>query len=264
MRINYQNLAEQPQHLDQLLQLAQLAESCDTTVEDTFHLANSLRDSPQMQRCVARLMQDPSSCELIRSRQLHIRRPPEELARFEPGTLGQIYYEVIKHEGLSYTYGPDPDYFNNLETDADYVNYRVFCTHDFYHIVSGFALDVFGEIGARSLLVAQCGYPPMALTDVVNLLTSWLANDICPGDDKDLDGDLSEVYLLDVMAMGIRMAKASLPLFGTDWDGLLHLPLEQVRQRLQITPVTEGRYSWHSQGRLAHLTTGLLNRQRIA
>jgi len=51
----------------------------------------------------------------------------------------------------------------------------------------------------------------------------------------------------------IRMAKASLPLFGTDWDGLLHLPLEQVRQRLQITPVTEGRYSWHSQGRLAHL-----------
>jgi ubiquinone biosynthesis protein Coq4 len=160
---------------------------------------------------------------------------------------------VIKHEGLSYTYGPDPEYFHNLETDADYVNYRVFCTHDFYHIVSGFALDIFGEIGARSLLVAQCGYPPMALTDVVNLLTSWLANDIYPGEDKDLDGELSEVYLVEVMAMGIRMAKACLPLFGTNWDGLLHLPLQQVRQQLQLTPVTEGRHSWHSQGRLAHL-----------
>jgi ubiquinone biosynthesis protein Coq4 len=91
MRIKYQNLAEQPQRLDRLLQLAHLAERCDTTVEDTFLLANSLRDSPQMQRCVARLMQDPRSSELIRSRQLHSRRPPEELASFEPGTLGKIY-----------------------------------------------------------------------------------------------------------------------------------------------------------------------------
>ena len=53
--------------------------------------------------------------------------------------------------------------------------------------------------------------------------------------------------------MGIRMAKACQPLFGTDWDALLELPLTQVRERLQITPVTQGRYSWHSQGRLAHL-----------
>jgi ubiquinone biosynthesis protein COQ4 len=253
MRINYQNLTEKPQHLDRLLQLAQLAESCDTRVEDSFLLANNLRNSPQMQRCVARLMQDPDSRELIQSRQLHIRRSPEELALFGPGTLGQIYYEVIRHEGLSYTYGPDSEYFNNLETEADYVNYRVFCTHDFYHIVSGFSLDIFGEIGARSLLVAQCGYPPMALTDVVNLLSSWLANDIVSGEDHDSDGELSEVYMLEVMALSIRMAKACKPLFGTDWDALLGLPLDQVRNRLKITPVTQGRYSWHSQGRLAHL-----------
>lgn len=255
MRINYQKLAQNPQHLDRLLQLTQLAESCDTRVEDTFQLANSLRDSPQMQRCVERLKQDPRSQQLIQSRQLHLRRPPEELACHPSGSLGQIYYEVIKHEGLSYTYGPGPEFFNNLETDADYVNYRVFCTHDFYHIISGFALDVFGEVGARSLLVAQCGYPPMALTDVVNLLTSWLANDICQGEDNDLDGELSQVYLLEVMALLIRMAKACQPLFGVDWDGLLPLPLDQVRERLQITPVTQGRYSWHSQGALAALAT---------
>jgi ubiquinone biosynthesis protein COQ4 len=253
MRIQYQNLSEQPQRLDRLLQLAHLAECCDTKIEDTFLLANSLRDSPQMKRCVARLMQDPSSRELIHSRKLHSGLPPEELAGFKPGTLGRIYYEVIKNEGLSYAYGPGPECFSNLETDADYVNYRVFCTHDFYHIVSGFALDVFGEIGARSLLVAQCGYPPMALTDVVNLLSSWLANDIFPGEDNDLDGELSQVYLVEVMSLGIYMAKACQPLFGTDWDSLLPLHLDQVRELLQINPVIEGRYSWHSQGKLAHL-----------
>lgn len=246
MRIDYQNLAAQPQRLNALLQLAQLAESCDTRIEDTFLLANSLRNSPQMQRCVDRLLEDPPSRQRIQSRQLHTRHAPEVLASFEPGTLGQIYYEVIKREGLSYDYGPSPEYFNHLETEADYVNYLVFCTHDFYHIVSGFALDIFGEIGARSLLVAQCGYPPMALTDVVNLLTSWLANDICSGDASELDTELSQVYLLEVMALGIRMAKACRPLFGVDWDALLPLPLDVVRKQLRITPVTTGRYSWHS------------------
>lgn len=255
MRIDYQKLAQQPQRLESLLMLVQLAESCDTTIEDTFRLANRLRNSPQMQRCVERLMQDPASRELIQSRQLYRRRPPEELACHPPGSLGQIYYQVIRHEGLSYAYGPGPEYFNDLETDADYVNYWVFCTHDFYHIVSGFALDQFGEVGCRSMLVAQCGYPPMALTDIVNLLTSWMANDICPGEDNDLDGELSQVYLLEVIALGIRMAKTCQPLFGVDWDSLLPLPLDQVRVRLQISPVTDGRYSWHSQGELAGLVS---------
>ena len=71
-----------------MLQLAHLAECCDTKVEDIFLLANSLRDSQQMKRCVARLMQDPFSRELIRSCQLHTGLPPEELAGFKPGTLG--------------------------------------------------------------------------------------------------------------------------------------------------------------------------------
>ena len=247
MRINYENLAAETQRLEKLLHFAQLAESCDTNVEDTFRLANSLRNSRQMQACVATLMQDPQSRDLIQNRKLFNRRSTDELARFEPGTLGQIYFEIIKREALSYDYAPSPEYFNHLETDADYVSYIVFSTHDFYHIVSGFALDIFGEVGARSLLVAQCGYPPMALTDVDNLLSSWLSNDICTGGNTEADDHLSQVYLLEVMALGIRMAKGCRPLFGVDWDSLLPLPLEVVRQRLEITPVKEGRYSWHSQ-----------------
>lgn len=249
MRVDYDNLATDGQRLERLLHFAQLAERCDSNVEDTFLLANSLRNSKQMQACVDRLKRDPAARELIQSRRLFHRRSPEELATLKPGTLGQIYYEVIKREGLSYDYAPSPDYFNNLELDADYVNYIVFSTHDFYHLVSGFALDIFGEVGARSLLVAQCGYPPMALSDVVNLLSSWLSNDICPSGSTEVDGHLSQIYLLEVMALGIRMARNCVPLFAVDWDALLPLPLAVVRQRLQITPVSEGRYSWHSQSR---------------
>lgn len=247
MRFNYQNLSSEPQRLEKLLRFVQLAEQCDSTIEDTFLLANGLRQSPQMQACVARLLAIPESRTLIQSRRLFNRRTPEELATFEHGTLGQIYYEIIKRKELSYEYCPAPEYFNNLELDADYINYVVFSTHDFYHIVSGFALDVFGEVGARSLLVAQCGYPPMALTDVVNLLSSWLSSEICQ-DCGDLDdGHLSQVYLLEVMALGIRMGQRCRGLFAVDWDALMPLPLDVVRQELQITPVTHGRYSWHTQ-----------------
>ena len=247
MRIDYDNLAADSERLEKLLHFAQLSERCDSNVEDTFLLANSLRNSKQMQACVERLKLEPRASELINFRPLLPRRHPDELAAFEQGTLGQIYYEIIKREALSYDYAPSPEYFNNLELEADYVNYVVFSTHDFYHIVSGFALDIFGEMGARSLLVAQCGYPPMALTDVVNLLSSWLSNDICPSGSTEVDDHLSQVYLLEVMALGIRMAKGCVPLFGVDWDALLPLPLDTVRQRLKIIPVTEGRYSWHSQ-----------------
>jgi ubiquinone biosynthesis protein COQ4 len=200
-------------------------------------------------------MQDPQSKDLIENKRLFNRLSVKELSSFGPGTLGQIYFEIIKDEALSYDYAPSPEYFNNLESDADYVNYMVFSTHDYYHIVSGFALDIFGEVGAGSLLIAQCGYPPMALTDVNNLLSSWLSNDICPAGPTEVDGHLSQVYLLEVMALRIRMAKGCPPLFGTNWNSPLPLPLEEVRGRLQINPVTEGRYSWHSQHNFRSLST---------
>ena len=87
----------------------------------------------------------------------------------------------------------------------------------------------------------------MALTDDVNLLSSWLSNDRCPAGHGEVDRHLSQVYQLEVMAHGIRMGKGYQPLFGDDWDSLLQVPLEVVRKRLQITPGTEGLYSWHSQ-----------------
>ena len=247
MRFDYHKLASHRKQLDSLLELAQLAEDCDTQVEDTFRLANHLRDSPQMQHCVERLMGEKESRKLIESRQPYVRPNPDWLASLDEGSLGHQYHQILLREKLQINYGPPASYFYDLETDADYINYRVFCTHDFYHIVSGFSLDIFGETGARTLLVAQCGYPPMALTDVVNLLTSWLANDICPGDGHDDNGELSQIYLLEVMALAVRMAKSSKPLFSVNWNELLPEPLHEVRKHLGIEPVTMGRYSWHSQ-----------------
>jgi ubiquinone biosynthesis protein Coq4 len=53
--------------------------------------------------------------------------------------------------------------------------------------------------------------------------------------------------LLEVMALGVRMAKTCNSLFGVPWSELLTCPLDDVRHQLGIEPVTESLYSWHSQ-----------------
>jgi ubiquinone biosynthesis protein Coq4 len=58
---------------------------------------------------------------------------------------------------------------------------------------------------------------------------------------------LSQAYLLEVMALGVRMAKTCKPLFGVPWSELLTCPLDDVRNQLGIEPVTEGLYSQHGQ-----------------
>ena len=126
MRINYRNLASQREQLESLLHLAELAESCDTKIEDTFRLANSLRDSPQMQHCISRLKRDSRSRQLIDTKQPYKKPDPGWLETLDRGTLGHLYYQILKREELSLDYGPPASYFNNLEQDADYVNYRVF------------------------------------------------------------------------------------------------------------------------------------------
>lgn len=57
-------------------------------------------------------------------------------------------------------------------TDADCINDRVYAAHDHHHILTGFSLDNFGEIGVISLSVAQFSHPGLAFTDLIALLVS--------------------------------------------------------------------------------------------
>lgn len=54
---------------------------------------------------------------------------------------------------------PEPAFSNNLVSDADYINYRVFVSHDIHHIVRGFSLDGFGELGVISISAGQFNHP---------------------------------------------------------------------------------------------------------
>jgi ubiquinone biosynthesis protein COQ4 len=57
-------------------------------------------------------------------------------------------------------------------------------------------------------------------------------------------------YAFDLLSAGIAMGQAAQPLFSVKWEEGLKRPLDEWRRELNITPVTEGIYSWYSRAEL--------------
>ena len=135
-------------------------------------------------------------------------------------------------------YKPDFYRLRSVESDADYVINRVRKTHDLHHIMTGFSFDDFGENGVISVTVAQLAYPGFMLIDIISLMLSFFA-----GKDE-LGIDIE--YLFDLISAGIKMGRKAKPLFPVKWEEVFERPLEELREELNIQPVTSGKYSWYS------------------
>lgn len=218
---------------------------------NTFQLLNRLRDSKPMQRCLRILERDEASRELIKRREPMAPYDLEKLLQCPKGTLGRVFAEIFKELDYNINFYPDPEFFNNLETAADYVNYRVMATHDIQHIVTGFALNGGGENGVLSISVQQFSFPGFVFIDLTSLLRTWLTADKPYRDiDDELERTQTARYKLENILQGLAMGEQAKPLFPVDWQALLHKDLDAVRQELHITPVTQGVASWHSNPRL--------------
>ena len=100
-----------------------------------------------MKLCLKRLAQHPESQALIDQRFVGGPYDSAALLALPQGTLGHTYATVMEVMGYDMNFFPEPEFFASLETDADYVNYRATATHDLHHILSGFSLNNFGELG---------------------------------------------------------------------------------------------------------------------
>ena len=218
---------------------------------NTFQLLNRLRDSKPMQRCLSILERDAASRELIKRREPMAPYNLGELLHLPKGTLGRVFAEVFRALKYDINFYPDPEFFNNLETAADYVNYRVMATHDIQHIVTGFALNGGGENGVLSISVQQFGFPGFVLIDLTSLLRTWLTAEK-PYRDIENEQERTQTarYKLENILQGMAMGEQAKPLFPVDWQAMLHKDLDVVRHELGIQPVTEGVASWHSDPRL--------------
>jgi ubiquinone biosynthesis protein Coq4 len=246
MGFRYLDRVANPGHIQQFLELVDLAAGAGQSAENVFELSHRLRGSRPMQLCRKRLERNPACRELIEQRRLCGPYNSDELLAMPRGSLGHTYATALQAMGYDINFFPEPAFFENLEDDADYINYRVYATHDIHHIVSGFSLDNFGELGVISISVAQFSHPGLAFTDVMAILLSWLSADT-PIDELEspLEQARTAAYAFRMISQGLEMGMAAQPLFPVVWEERFEQNLEELRGELGITPVCEGHWSWY-------------------
>jgi ubiquinone biosynthesis protein COQ4 len=245
MGFRYLDKIATPEHVQEFLELVDLAAGGGQSADNVFMLSHRLRDSKPMQLCRKRLATDPASEALIRERRLSGPYDIDALRALPKGTLGHTYATALGALGYDINFFPKPAFFNNLESDADYINYRVYATHDIHHIVSGFSLDNFGELGVISISVAQFSHPGLAFTDLISLLLTWLRGDT-PADQLESVAEQARTagYAFRLISQGLEMGLHAKPLFPVIWEERMEQNLEELRAELGIAAVSAPPFSW--------------------
>jgi ubiquinone biosynthesis protein Coq4 len=255
MGFRYLNKVASGEHIKEFLELADLAAGGTDDAGNVFELSRRLTGNP-MKRCLRRLQQDPDAAALIQSRQLCGPYDVAAMKQLPKGSLGHTYARVMEALGYDIDFFPDPAFYNNLETDGDYVNYRVYATHDLHHILSGYSLDNFGELGVISISVGQFSFPGFSFLNLVGLMLSFFDTDKADEDFNSIEEYANSIgYNFDLMTQGMEMGIRAKPLFPMIWEERMAQNLEELRAELGIEPVREGPYSWYSN---ATITTALV------
>lgn len=247
MGYRYINEIATSENVHSFLELVDLAAGGGQDANNVFELARKFTHSAPMKACEALLARDPASAELIASRHVMPPYDPDAMRSLPKGSLGHTYIRVLDGYGYDINFFPEQAFFHNLESDADYINFRVLQTHDLHHIVTGFSLDNFGEFGVVSLSVSQYNFPAFAFLNLSSMLMTWMNHDIpVDADTPASEKAMSPKGLFEVISQGLAMGEAALPLFPVPWESLLATDLEQVRADLGITPTQSGLRSWAS------------------
>ncbi len=246
MGFRYLDRIATEENIHAFLELADLAAGAGASANNVFLLSHRLRQSRPMKVCRALLGRDPAAAALIAQRRLSGPYDAAALRALPKGTLGHTYATVLETMGYDINFFPKPEFYANLETDADYINYRVYATHDIHHIVSGFSLDNFGELGVISMSVAQFAHPGLAFTDLMALLLNWFRNDT-PIDELETPAEQARTagYAFGMISKGLHIGADALPLFPVIWEERMGQDLEELRAELGVTAVREGTFSWY-------------------
>lgn len=160
---------------------------------------------------------DPKTAPSVRARRV---LPPirlEALAALPPGTLGRVFAEHCRERGI------DPNLVHVPPDDrVGWLLHHLYQSHDVWHVVTGWGNDLAGEVGLGGFYAAQLRAPAffgyMLALVFLNVVSRR--------------ADLDQVFA--ALGAGHRGGRRAEPLFGTDWDALWAVPLEEVRRRFGI------------------------------
>lgn len=200
-----------------IYRLARIAKN-PNRLDDVFKMSDAIATEALLDAAVAALREDPEVARAIDARpRVHVNLA--ELRRLPKGTLGNAYARHMDAAGL------DPAALPALSarTDGEYFRAHLYETHDIWHVVTGFNVDVPGEIGLQAFYLAQLpggGLPALILA--AGFVHGAVFND--------------EVLfpMMDEVARGYRVGRQAKAFFGVRWDDLWAEPLADVRRLLGV------------------------------
>lgn len=173
--------------------------------------------SPVMTRLIrARLREEPQGRKAMDENIRLGTFTMDELFAFPENSLGHAYARFMKQNGLSPDAIPRPE-------NGNYVQSHLYETHDLWHVLTGFGVDVAGEAGLQAVYAAQLpGALPAALVSAI-LLNAAIAR-----------SGVKTKERFDAIARGWTMGSRARSIFGYDFRKNFARPLEDVRKELDI------------------------------
>jgi len=248
MGFRYLNNLVTPEHIQEFLELVDLAAGAGKDPGNVFDLSDRLNTSRPMSLCVQAIQQDPHSVEFLKERYVGEPYNLETLLKLPKGSLGWTYATVLN------TLGYDPEFYrtpSEFKSDAEYISYRVYRTHDIHHVITGFSVNNLGELGVVAVTAAQTRFPAFIFLDIFSLLVTFFRSDrLRQEDSSPAEQSRTLKYVFEQISAGLEIGQNAQTLFPVKWEELFDRQIEELREELNIIPVREGLYSWYNDPKL--------------
>lgn len=189
-----------------------------SALEKVFELREALDDPNELSKSIEFLRTLPEGERAFRERPRLGRIDMKKLGAMPEGTLGRAFADHMRAAKL------DPDALPTLPSrdEREFVPAHFYETHDIWHVVTGFDVDVAGELGLQAYYLAQ--YP--APLPILLLATGFLNSLLFQREDTD--------HRMREIVRGYRLGKISKSLFGMRWNEMWSMPLVEIRRKLGL------------------------------
>ena len=192
-------------------------------LDSVFEMRDAMT-SPEIVIPIAEALraQSPRAAEAFRERPRLGRVDVAALAQLPAHTLGGVYGRYLQKNNQN------PDSIPTLKADEDweYMSAHLYETHDLWHVLTGFGVDVAGEGGLQGFYAAQI---PGGLASA--LLSAILLNNATLNIHAETDRRMNAI------TEGWLMGKRAQALFGFRFADRFGDSLDDIRRELGIVPV---------------------------
>jgi ubiquinone biosynthesis protein Coq4 len=189
--------------------------------QSVYDVEDGLIGTKAMALAVQHMLAQPGVAELVQER--YVALPPDiaALSQYPEGSLGRAYADYITVSGF------DPGFYRQIEVtdDTSYLLLRLRQTHDIWHIVADFSVDVAGEVGLKAFELAQTRRTLAGMIVTGGVIRCLLQTP------EYLD------RVLDRIAVGYRVGSKAKPFLAQKWETQWEKPLTEWRSELNVQPM---------------------------